>query len=177
MNSIYLKINTDQSRHRLVKKPGENRLRGIVNRVLQHAARFGPGASTLRVWLHRRRGVKIGKGVWIGYDTIIETSRPYLIEIKDNASIGMRVTLIAHFKELSGIVIEEGAFLGPGVIVMPNVKIGKGAVVTAGSVVTSSVAAMTFVQGNPAKAVAVVGAALDENISLKQFLKGLKPLR
>lgn len=158
-------------------KSHESRIRAILNRVLQHIARFSPGATTLRVWLHRLRGVNIGKRVWIGYDAIIETSRPYLVEIKDDAAIGIRVTIIAHFRESSGVVIEEGAFLGPGVIVMPNVKVGKGAVVTAGSVVTSSVSPMTLVQGNPAKAVAKASVMLEANISMKQYLKQLKPLR
>ena len=60
---------------------------------------------------------------------------------------------------------------------MPKVRIGKGAVVTAGSVVTNSVAPMTLVQGNPAKPVAKLEAKLDANISIRQFSKKLKPLR
>lgn len=98
-------------------KSRENLIRAFLNRVLQHLARFSPGATTLRVWLHRWRGVRIGKRVWIGYDTIIETSRPYLVEIQDDAAVGIRVIIIAYFRESRGVVIEEGAFLGPGVIV------------------------------------------------------------
>lgn len=155
----------------------ENVFRAFFNRVLQHLARFSPGATTMRVWLHRWRGVKIGKRVWIGYDTIIETSRPYLVEIQDDAAIGIRVTIIAHFRESNGVVIEQGAFLGPGVIVMPNIRVGKGAVVTAGSVVTTNVPPMTLVQGNPAKAVAKIGVMLDSKTSMKKFLKNLRLLR
>ena len=156
-------------------KRREQMISGIFNRMLQLLARVCPGATTLRVWLHRLRGVKIGKRVWIGYDAIIETSYPYLVEIQDDAAIGIRVTIIAHFKESRGVVIEKGAFLGPGVIVMPNVSIGKGAVVTAGSVVTASVGPMTLVQGNPARAVAEAGVMLDSGTSMKQFLKHLRP--
>jgi len=154
----------------------ENLVAGLLNRVLQIIARFSPGATTLRVRLHRWRGVRIGKGVWIGYDAIIETSYPHLVEIQDDAVIGIRATIIAHFQESSGVVIEKGAFIGPGVIVLPNVRVGKGAVVTAGSVVTSSVAPMTLVQGNPAKPIAKLGVMLDSHTSLKAFLKSLKPL-
>ena len=158
-------------------KSRENRIMAIFNRLLLILARFSPGATTLRVWFNRWRGVRIGKRVWIGYDAIIETSYPYLVEIQDDAAVGIRVTIIAHFRESRGVVIEEGAFLGPGVIVMPNVRVGKGAVVTAGSVVTASVAPMTLVQGNPAKPVAKVGVMLvDQKTSLKQFLKHLRPL-
>ena len=92
----------------------ENALRGLKNRVLQHLARILPGAQTLRVSLHRARGVHIGRGVWIGYDVVLDTSRPHLITIEDGSSIGMRVTVIAHFRETQGVKIERDAFVGPG---------------------------------------------------------------
>jgi acetyltransferase-like isoleucine patch superfamily enzyme len=130
----------------------------------------------LRVWLHRARGVKIGEGVWIGYDAILETSRPYLITIEEGAAIGIRVTVIAHFRESQGVKIERGAFVGPGAIILPNVVIGQGAVVTAGSVVTHSVPPMTVVQGNPAVPVAKCGLPLDAKVTLKEFSRRLKPI-
>ncbi len=154
----------------------ENQIIGLYIRMLQFLARYSPGAKTLRVWLHRLRGVKIGKRVWIGYDAIIETSCPYLVKIHDDAVIGIRATIIAHFREYEGVVIGEGAVLGPGVIVLPNVKIGKGAVVTAGSVVTLSVPPMTLVQGNPARPVAKVGVTLGLDTPMQEFSTRLKSL-
>jgi serine acetyltransferase len=153
----------------------ENPLRGIVNRVLQQMALFAPGASTLRVWLHRTRGVNIGKNVLIGSDVIIDSSSPELVSIGDECFIGMRVTLIAHFKEAKGIRIEDNVFIGPGSIVLPNVTIGRGAVVTAGSVVTHSVAPMTVVQGNPATPVAETGIIFSADVSVKEFSRQLRP--
>ena len=148
-----------------------------VQRTLQILARVSPGGMTLRVWLHRWRGVKIGKRVWIGYDAIIETAYPHLVEIRDEAVVGIRATILAHFRESRGVVIEEGAHLGPAVIILPNVTIGKGAVVAAGSVVTKSVPPMTLVQGNPAKPVAKVGLVLGHDKSMKEFSAHLRPLR
>ena len=153
----------------------ETALRGFANRVLQHLARIMPGARTLRVMLHRARGVQIGKGVWIGYDVILETSRPHLITIEDGSSISMRVTIIAHFRETQGVKIERDVFVGPGVIILPNVVIGQGAVVTAGSVVTQSVQPMTVVQGNPAVPVARCGVPLGPDTKLKEFSRRLRP--
>jgi acetyltransferase-like isoleucine patch superfamily enzyme len=151
---------------------------GITNRVLQLIARIAPGALTWRPRLHRWRGVKIGKNVWIGYDAIIETSYPYLVTIKDGATIGMRALIIAHFRGLNkGVVIEENAFLGPGAIVLPNVVVGNGAVVAAGSVVTTSVPPMTLVQGNPAKPIAKVGIPPSMELSFQQFAASLRPLQ
>ncbi|MGD0182370.1 MAG: acyltransferase [Terriglobales bacterium] len=145
-------------------------------RVLQHLARNAPGATSLRVLLHRWRGVHLGRNVWIGYDAIIETSHPEYVTIKDGASIGIRAIIIAHFRELRGVTIEEDASIGPGAIIMPNVTIGKGSVVTAGSVVTTSVPPMTLVQGNPARAIAKVGIPLKINVTLREFSARLRPL-
>jgi acetyltransferase-like isoleucine patch superfamily enzyme len=154
----------------------ENLIRGFKNRLFQHLARILPGARTLRVRLHRARGVNIGKDVWIGYDVILDTSRPHLITIEDRASLSMRVTVVAHFRETQGVRIEQDAFVGPGTIILPNVVIGRGAVVSAGSVVTKSVPPMTLVQGNPATPVAQCGIALAPGVSVKEFSRRLKPL-
>lgn len=152
----------------------EKLLSGIRNRILQGLARIAPGATTTRVVLNRWRGVKIGKDVWIGYDTIIETSCPNLVTIRDRAQIGIRVTIIAHNREQQGVLIEEEAALGAGVIVLPNVTIGRGAIVTAGSVVTKSVPPKTMVQGNPARPIATVEIPLRLDVSVKEFAKGLR---
>ncbi|PYK87927.1 MAG: acetyltransferase [Verrucomicrobia bacterium] len=152
----------------------EPMLRGFKNRILQILARIAPGATTTRVRLNRWRGVHIGENVWIGYDAIIETSHPHLVTIRDRAAIGIRSTIIAHNREQQGVVIEEDAVLGPGVIVLPNVTIGRGAIVTAGSVVTKSVPPKTMVQGNPARPIATVEIPLGLDVSVKEFAKGLR---
>jgi acetyltransferase-like isoleucine patch superfamily enzyme len=154
----------------------ENLLVGTRNRVLQELAKVAPGAGSVRIALHRARGVSIGKGVWIGYDVVLETSYPHLISIGDRVSIGLRSTVIAHFKESSGVSIERDAFLGPGVVIMPSVVVGEGAVVAAGSVVTRSIPPLTLAQGNPAVPVARCGVPLSAEISLKEFSRQLKPL-
>jgi acetyltransferase-like isoleucine patch superfamily enzyme len=126
----------------------------VGNRFFQILAWILPGAETRRVKLHRARGVRIGKKVLIGYDVILETSRPYLVTMKDRVSISMRVTVIAHSMESQGARIEQDAFAGKGVIILPNVVVARRAVVTAGSVVTQSVLPKTVVQANPGVPVA-----------------------
>ena len=140
-------------------------------------ARIAPGATTTRVHLNRWRGVKIGKDVWIGYDAIIETSCPHLVTIRDRAAIGLRVTILAHFREQRRVIIEEDATIGPGAIILPGVTIGRGSIVTAGSVVTKSVPPNTMVQGNPARPIATVAVPLSMDVSVKEFSKGLRPIR
>lgn len=160
------------------QRVNENPLRGLVNRLFQLMAMFFPGGETLRVLLHRARGVKIGKNVWISFKVVLETGFPELITIDDGAFIGIGVIIIAHFKEARrGVRIGKQAFIGPGAIILPNVEIGDGAVVTAGSVVNASVPPMTMVQGNPAVPVAKCGIPLwPEEISLNEFTLRLKPI-
>ncbi len=154
----------------------ERLLRALFNRILQHLARILPGAQSLRVKLHRARGVSIGTNVWIGYDVILDTSRPFLITLEDRCVLSMRVTVVAHFRESTGVKIEEDAFVGPGAIILPNVVIGRGSVVTAGSVVTRSVPPMTVVQGNPAIPVARCGIPMGPKVTVKEFSKRLRPV-
>jgi acetyltransferase-like isoleucine patch superfamily enzyme len=170
-------IKTTRTPKRPIRPPNENRIIGLMNRLFQFLARFLPGATSLRVFLHRRRGVKIGKRVWIGYDAVIETGFPYLVSIGDGCDIGVRSTIIAHHKEVQGVDIGNNVTIGLGALVLPGVKIGDGAVVTAGSVVTRSVPPMTVVQGNPAKPIAKCGKDLRKVLTMKEFTSNLKLIR
>lgn len=49
------------------------------------------------------------------------------------------------------VTIEDGVFLGINAVVLPGVRIGRNAVVGAGSVVSADVPALTVVAGNPAR--------------------------
>ena len=49
------------------------------------------------------------------------------------------------------IVIEDDVWIGANSIILPGVRIGKGAIVAAGSVVTRNVPPMAVARGNPAK--------------------------
>jgi acyl-CoA synthetase (AMP-forming)/AMP-acid ligase II/acetyltransferase-like isoleucine patch superfamily enzyme/acyl carrier protein len=159
---------------------------GLRNRLFQCIALYIPGNKTSRVWLHRKRGVSIGRNVSIGTSALIETAYPRLVSIGDNVTIGMRAVIIAHFRDSTvqsrmldrpTVRLEDNVYLGPGVIVLPNVTIGYGAVVSAGSVVTHSVPPKTLVQGNPAKPVARCGVSLGGGVPYEQFLRQLTPIK
>jgi acetyltransferase-like isoleucine patch superfamily enzyme len=161
-------------------------LTGLKNRLFQCIALYIPGRKTTRVWLHRMRGVSIGRNVSIGLSTLIETAYPKLVSIGDNVSIGMRAVIIAHLRDFTTqarashrhtVRIEDNVYIGPGVIVLPHVTIGHGAVVSAGSVVTRSIPPQTLVQGNPAKPVARCGVSLGGGVSYEQFLRHLTPIK
>jgi acetyltransferase-like isoleucine patch superfamily enzyme len=61
----------------------------------------------------------------------------------------------------SGIVIERGASIGAGAVVLPGVILGKHSLVGAGSVVTRSVPDYGLVFGNPAR---VIGDVRDRGL-------------
>jgi acetyltransferase-like isoleucine patch superfamily enzyme len=54
-------------------------------------------------------------------------------------------------------VIEDGASIGAGAVILPGLTIGAGSLVAAGAVVTKSVAPKSLVCGNPAKHVRFIG--------------------
>lgn len=159
----------------------EPRLAGARKRVLQLLALYGPGADTVRVRLHRWRGMEIGDRVFIGTDVLLETSHPEMIAIGRGVDIGARTTIIAHQQgeaQRAGVSvrIEDDAFIGPGSLILPHVTIGRGAVVHAGSVVTKSVPPLTMVRGNPAAPVARCGVPLGRSTPLREFYRRLQPL-
>lgn len=163
-------------------------LQDLNNRVLQQMARIMPGARTWRIRFHRWRGVTIGSDVFIGTDVILETSYPHLIEIGDDVSIGIRTTIVGHFRSSHEeaqkikdpkhrtVYIGNHVFIGPHVMVLPNVTIGDGAVVAAGSVVNRSVEPMTMVRGNPATVIAICGVPLGAKTPKEDFFRSLKRL-
>ena len=160
--------------------PGDSLVRGGANRLLQILARVAPGGKTWRPRLHRWRGVKMGKDVWVGYDAVIETAYPWLVSIGDGSEIGIGALILGHYKEDDtdprGVAIEENVFIGVGAIVLQNVTIGRGSVVAAGSVVSRSVPPQTLVQGNPARPVAICGVPLTGDVSLEEFSRNLQPI-
>ncbi|MCC6830684.1 MAG: acyltransferase [Thermoleophilia bacterium] len=160
----------------------------LRNRVLQLIALYAPGAYSLRPRLHRLRGVRIGPRTFIGMDVILETDRPHLVSIGANVDLSVRVTVIAHFagttaadatgdESVTSVRIEDDVFVGPGAIILPNVTIGRGAVVTAGSVVTKSVPPLTMVQGNPAEPVARSSVPLMGTKNPREYYRTLRPIR
>jgi acetyltransferase-like isoleucine patch superfamily enzyme len=56
------------------------------------------------------------------------------------------------------VVIEDDAWIGIGAIVLKGVRIGRGARVGAGSVVTGDIPAGVYVAGNPARPLTEPGA-------------------
>ena len=159
----------------------KNIFRRTFNRLLHTLARTLPGATTLRPMLHRWRGVKIGKDVFIADEVYLENEYPEAIEIHDGAQISLRAVFIAHTRGPGRIVIGTNAYLGPNTVLITTsgrtLKIGAGAVIGAGVVVGSDVAPQMFVPSQPAKAVAKATVPLATAATMEDFVRGLVPLK
>ena len=135
--------------------------RRTMDYILQAISRVVP-YSGLRVWLHKRRGVKIGKKVHIGPMVTIDDVYPNFVVIEDGVSIAGQNFILTHNKALEyhkhlseaflgPVIIKKNAWVAIGVIILPGVTIGEGSIVASGSVVTKDVPPNTLVGGVPAK--------------------------
>lgn len=129
--------------------------------------------NKMRQWMHRRRGVHIGKNVYLGMFCVLDNLHPEYIYIEDNASINAGTMILTHFNPMkryapvfkarvAPVLIKEGAIVAVRSTIMPGVCIGKNAVVSGGSVVEHDVADYTIVKGVPAKQVAEYKSLIEE---------------
>jgi acetyltransferase-like isoleucine patch superfamily enzyme len=90
--------------------------------------------------------VHIGKGTGVGPNCVItDTTHPFM-DVNDPRPIHARLSTAKSF-----VHIGEGCQLGAGTFIMPNVRIGRGSVIGANSVVRKNVPEYCVAAGNPAK--------------------------
>lgn len=120
------------------------------------------GHHTMLKGYHQNE-LRIGDGTWIGQQCFFHSAGG--IRIGANVGIGPAVKMLTSVHAEAGretpilhaplsfapIEIEDDADLGVGAIVLPGVRIGRGAQIGAGAVVTRDVAAYAVVAGNPAR--------------------------
>lgn len=143
-------------------------VKGVWIRLLSILIPFTFPAQ-LTTFLHRLRGVKVGKGSKINRSVHIDDGYPHLVEIGKKVWVTAGVMILCHQRDLSfyeagrpvmdcplklaKVVIKDGAHIGIGAIIMPGVTIGEGAIIGAGSIVTKDVPAFSVAVGIPAKVI------------------------
>ena len=148
-------------------------------------------SHTYRRFVYRLFGIQIGKGsvihtkarfydprnIEIGEDTIIGEGA--VLDGRARLSIGNHVDIASEVMiynsqhdvesetfqaEDKQVFIDDYVFIGPRSIILPGVKIGKGAIVAAAAVVTKDVPPYAIVGGVPAK---IIGERKNKNLHYK----------
>jgi acetyltransferase-like isoleucine patch superfamily enzyme len=158
------------------------RLPNILARLLHKLAFVAPGGGTVRPWLHRLRGATIGRKVFIAQLVYLDELHPADVTIGDNCTIGLRTSIFTHFywgprrpQSNGKVVIEKDVFIGPHCVILPNVKIGEGAVIRAGTVVSRNVPPHAFWGSPPAELLGTATVALTPEHTYEEFTHGIKP--
>ena len=112
-------------------------------------------------------GVRIGQGTVVGDHAFLDGRAP--LKIGNHVDIASQVLIYnsehdinsEDFEPIYGEVeIEDYVFIGPRATILPGVKIGKGAIVAAGAVVTKDIPEFAIVVGVPAQ---VIGERKNKN--------------
>lgn len=163
----------------------------VLNRsksVVRYGRDVHVGART-RLWAPA--SISIGESVYIGKDVHIEcnavigsyvlmANRVSMLGRNDHdfRAVGIPVRFspwvgvaLSTSPQSSSVTIEDDVWLGYGAIVLTGVKVGRGAIVAAGSVVTKDVDAYSIVAGNPA---AEVGRRFSNAETISDHESGIK---
>lgn len=90
-----------------------------------------------------KSGVQLWDGLRVGNDVFIGPNATFTNDRFPRSKI--------YPKSFAQTVIEDGASIGAGAVILPGVRIGMQAMVGAGAVVTQDVASGSLVVGNPAR--------------------------
>lgn len=116
-------------------------------------------------------GVSIGEDSIVGFRTFLDGRKP--LKIGNHVDIASEAMIYNSEHDLESekfeateepVEIGDYSFIGPRVIILPGVTVGKGAIVAAGAVVTRDVPEFAIVGGVPAK---VIGERKQKDLHYK----------
>ncbi len=139
----------------------------IKRRLLQwRGATVGLNPKIWRdVWIDDYRKLTVGSDVSIGKSAMLGCiggvtigDQVMIAHGAQIVSAGHRIPSAGESMRFSGldvapIVVEDGAWVGAGAIVLPGITVGEGAVIAAGAVVTKDVEPYSIVAGVPGVAI------------------------
>ena len=130
-------------------------LRVVLNFLILSFCRISP-SFTVKNFLYRLLGVKVGKNASVGLMVMLDVFFPEEIEIGENVIIGYNSVLLGHEFlrdewRKGKIVICKDVVIGANCTVLPGVEIGEGAVVSAMTLVNRDIPPHSFYGGVPAR--------------------------
>jgi len=133
-------------------------LKVIKNFLVIQLARYTPFLK-VKNWLYRKLlKMKIGKHTSFALMVMVDIMFPEKIKVGKNSVIGYNTTILAHeylIEEyrIGEIEIGDEVMIGANSTILPGVKIGDGAIVSACTLVHKDVPAGSFVGGNPMRVI------------------------
>ncbi len=127
---------------------GVGRRTRIVARTREAVVRVGPNARLNGCELHADVGIEIGRDCIVGQAILLDTDM-------HSTAPSRRTDPDAPVRR-APIVLEPNVWVARAAAILPGVRVGEGAIVGFGSVVTTDVPAGAIVAGNPAR---VIGSA------------------
>lgn len=135
----------------------------VGRRAILHDVRF------FNLYRRGLAGLDVGDECFVGDECLLDLAEA--VRLERQVTLAERVLVLTHanvgyadhplqpfFPAVAApVTIEEGAFVGASVTILPGVRIGSQSFVAAGSVVTADVPPRTLVAGVPARAVRSIG--------------------
>lgn len=119
-----------------------------------------------------KRGMRVGNNFNRQQGSYIDPTHCFLIEIGNNVTFSIRVTVLAHdastkkstgYTKIGKVIIGDNVFVGANATILPNVKIGDNSIIGANSVVTKDIPANCVAAGNPVKIICSLEEFLNRN--------------
>lgn len=130
----------------------------VKNFIVIQLARYTPFLQ-VKNWLYRHfLKMKVGKETAFALMVMPDVMFPEKITVGENTVIGYNTTILAHeylIKEyrIGDVIIGDEVLIGANTTILPGVKIGDGATISAATLVHKDVPAGAFVGGNPMKVI------------------------
>lgn len=143
--------------HLVCNKIPSHHIRRFVMRL--GGARIGRGTSIhMGCKFFSLMNLEIGEDTIVGEGAFLDGRAPLIIGNHSDIASGVMIYNSEHdinaddfSAREESVEIGDYVFIGPRAIILPGIKIGRGAVIGAGAVVTKSVPDFTIVGGVPAK--------------------------
>ncbi|MDV6378408.1 acyltransferase [Sporosarcina sp. GW1-11] len=128
------------------------------NFIIIQIARYTPFVSWKNVLYRLFLRMNVGKHTAFALMVVPDVMFPERISVGNNSIIGFNSTILAHEYlideyRIGDVEIGDNVLIGANTTILPGVKIGDGAIVSAASLVNRDIPAGCFAGGNPVRVI------------------------